>query len=116
GEGVDAGDVVGRRVGRIPVLGEVHADDSGSLRAGAIRREPGGDGGRPLAVEAHPVDDRLVLGKTEEPRLRIARLRPRRHAADFEETGTERERWRNHLAVLVESGRNTGRVGKVYTQ
>ena len=46
-------------------------------------------GGLPAIVEAHAVDHRPVLGQPEQPRLRIARLRPRGERADLDEAEAE---------------------------
>ena len=80
--------------------------------APGARREPRRDGLRALAVEAEPVDHALVRVEAEQARARIARLRLRRHAADFDEAEAEAKQLVRHLGVLVEAGREPDRIGK----
>jgi hypothetical protein len=100
-----ARDVVcgGVDVGRGLVLADVHADDArpatpppraqaGSHRVGAA------------VVEAQPVDERSIVDQPEHPRLRVARLRPRRDGADLDEAEAEREQRVDAARVLVEAG------------
>src|SRR5690606_26887284 len=71
---------------------------------------------QPIAVEAEPVDDRLVAREPEEPRARIARLRPRHHAAEFHEAEPEGQKLIGNLALLVEAGGKPDRIGKMETE
>ena len=72
---------VGGAVGAVLVGAEVEADDA----AGRPRREPGGDRGGAVVVEAEAVDDGAVPGQPEQARARVAGLRPRRRGADLDE-------------------------------
>ena len=76
------------------------------------RREARRDGRDAVAVEAEPVDHRLVGIEAEQARARIARLRLRRHAADLDEAETEPQQRIRHLGILVEAGRKPDRIGK----
>jgi hypothetical protein len=76
------------------------------------RREPRRDRLDARAVEAEPVDHRLVGIEAKQARPRIARLRLRRHAAGFDEAESEPQQRIHHFGVLVETGRKADRVGK----
>ncbi len=67
---------------------------------------------RALAGKTHPVDDRPLLDQPEDPRLRVARLRFRRHGADFDMAETETREPTPPLAVLVVAGSQPDPVGK----
>ncbi len=108
GERRDAGHVVGGTIDRILVGADVDADDA----AAAARREARRDGRDAVAVEAEPVDHRLVGIEAKQPRPRIARLRLRRHAAGFDEAEPEPEQRVHHFGILVEAGREPDRIGE----
>ena len=57
----------------------------------------------PAVVETHAVDDRPVLHQPEQPRLRIARLRPRRDRPDLDEAEAETEHLFRYFGILVEA-------------
>ncbi len=80
------------------------------MRAG---REAGGDPGRALVVEAHPVDQRAVVDQPEQPRRRVAGLRLTGDGADLDVVEAEHRQAVDAEAVLVESGRETERAGQV---
>ena len=63
-----------------------------------------------VVVEAQAVDDRAVLRQPEHARLRIARLRLRRHRADLDEAEAQREQRIDVRAVLVEAGGQADRI------
>ena len=57
----------------------------------------------PFIVEAHPVDHGPVFRQAEQPRLRIARLRTRRHCSALHKTKTILRHRRWHIAILVKA-------------
>jgi hypothetical protein len=71
---------------------------------------------RTRVVEAHPVDDRLVLAEPEQARLRVARLRVPRDGADLDEPEPQRGPRRQRAPVLVEARRETHRVREADTE
>ena len=79
----------------------------------AARRKARRDGLDALAVEAEPVDHRLVGIEAKQARPRIARLRLRRHAAGLDEAEAEPEQRIDHFGILVEAGRKADRIGKL---
>ena len=120
------GDVVGMRIDageadqvvvggaldrRRRVLADVQAEDAA---AGAKARLPdvGDERGQAVVVEAEPVDQRAGLGDAEHARLRIARLRQRRHRADLDEAEAHRAEGVDAAAVLVEPGGQADAVRK----
>ena len=64
-------------------------------------------------VEAQPVDDAALLDKPEQPRLRIARLRPWRDRANLGEAEAELQDRIGYLGILVVSGGKPDRIGKI---
>ncbi|MNN53154.1 hypothetical protein D3C81_1678910 [compost metagenome] len=66
-----------------------------------------------MIVEAHAVDDRRRLGQTEQPRLRITRLRARRDGTDLDETEAQLGKAIDGVAVLVQAGGQADRIGEV---
>ena len=81
-------------------------------RRACARRKPRRHGRDALAVEAEPVDHAFVCVQAKQPRTRIARLRLRRHPADFDEAEAEAEELIRHLGILVEARRKADRIGK----
>ena len=106
----DQADVVGGAVAGIPVGADVDPDDAA---LGRPRRQPRQHRGLALAVEAEPVDHRLIGLEPEHARPRIAGLRQRRHRADLDEAEAQAEQRVRHLGVLVEARRDADRIGKV---
>ena len=109
GEALHSGDVVGDAVGAVAVGAEVDPDDAAFLAFG----EAGVNRIVALTVEAEPVDEGVILGRTEQARARIATLRPRRDAADLDESEAEAKCAVRHLAVLVEACGEADGVGEV---
>ena len=97
---LDADDIVLRAVFRILVGADIRAD----RHAGRTFREPADEILEPVIVEAHPVDHRAVFLEPEQARLRIARLRLRRHGAAFDKAETEPRHRVRHFAILVKPG------------
>ena len=81
--------------------------------AGFPPRQPRLDGRESLAVEAEAIDHRLVPREAEKARTRIAGLRQRRHRADLGEAEAKRERRVDSLAMLVKTGGEPERIGKI---
>ena len=106
----DALDIVADIVLGVAVLADIGADDAALA---AARPKPRRHRRQALAVEAEAVDERLVLDQAEEPRRRIAGLRPRRHRADLDEAEAEAQHRVGHLGMLVEAGGEPDRVGKL---
>ncbi len=71
------------------------------------------DIGRAATRKTHPVDHRSSIHQPEDPRLRVARLRQRRHRPDLDMTETEGGETPPTLAVLVVAGGETDPVGKL---
>ena len=67
----------------------------------------------PAAVEPHAVDDRLILFEAEQPRFRIAGLRPRGDGADLDKPEPEASHRFGHSGIFVEAGGQPDRVRKV---
>ena len=107
-EAAQARHVIRDRIGAVPVGAEVGAEHA---RPAALRREPPPDRREPGVVEAHAVDQRLMLGQAEQPRPWIAGLRPGRHRADLEPAEALREQARDRFGILVEAGGEAERVG-----
>ncbi len=104
---LDARDVICDRVGALLVLAEIGADQA---RAPAPGREPCAHGLEALVVEAEPVDERAILGQTEQSRLGIAGLRARRDGAGLDEAEAEPQHGVGHLGILVEAGSEPDRI------
>ena len=85
----DAGGIIGDRGPALSLLAPILTPTMPPARAGALRRAAPQRRRLALIVEAHAVDHRPVLGQPEQPRLRIARLRPRRQRADLDEAEAE---------------------------
>src|SRR5690606_17557626 len=68
-----------------------------------------------VVVEAHAVDDGLGFRQAEQARLRVARLRARRHGADLGEAETQLAETVDGVAVLVQTGGQSDRVGEFQT-
>jgi hypothetical protein len=103
---VEPGEIVGRRAldRRRRVLADVEADDAARGAKTPRLFDVGDEGVDAVVVEPEAVDQRLRLGQPEEPRLRVAGLRLRRHGADFDEAEAERAEPVDAAAVLVEPG------------
>ena len=71
---------------------------------------------RTLAVEAEPVDDRLVAREPKHARTRIAGLGQRRDRAHLDETEAPPQQRIGHLPMLVEPCRHPHGIGKVETE
>ena len=94
------------------VLADVDAEDAAFL--GEFGGPDVGDQGVDTGVvEAHPVDDGLRLGDAEQTRFRVACLRSRCDRADFEETEAQSGQGVDVVAVLVQPGGESDRIGKV---
>ncbi len=98
---VVVGGALDRRGG---VLADVQAEDAAGAAEAARAPHVGEEGGQPLVVEAEPVDERAGGGQAEHARLRVARLRQRRHRADLDEAEAHRAQAVDGAAVLVEPG------------
>ena len=110
----------------VPVVvenGVVAGDQFGLADIDAQRHRQGADAAqlrqpfrhdlRPIAVETQSIDDRAELRNPKDTWARIARLRLRRHRTDFHRPETEPGPDRDRLAVLVTTGCQTDRIGKV---
>ena len=104
-EQVIAGGFLVRRVLVLADVDAEHAVVAGLLHVAHQRVDAG-------VVEAEPVDDRLVVLQAEHPRLRVARLRPRRGGAHFDEAEAERAERVEVVGVLVQPRGQADRVGK----
>ena len=72
-------------------------------------------GVQPAAVEPQAVDQGAVGFEPKDARLGIARLRPRRHRADFDKAETAAEQRVGDAGILVETGSDADRVRKIAT-
>ncbi|MNR15766.1 hypothetical protein D3C85_1323220 [compost metagenome] len=106
------GDIVGRLVVGILVGPQIGADRGAFGAVGQTRRERL----QPLVVEAHAVDDGPVFGQTEQARLGVAGLRARRDRAAFHGAEAEPRQAVQRLAVLVQTGGQTDRVGHLQSR
>ena len=66
-----------------------------------------------FVVDSHPVDDRIVLRKPEQSRLRIARLGLRSQRADFDEREPEPRQLIVTLSIFVQTGGQSDRRRKI---
>jgi hypothetical protein len=66
-----------------------------------------------LAVEAEPVDHRLVGFEPEDARARISELRQWRHRPDLDKAKSEAEQCVGHFGVFVKAGGDPDRIGKI---
>src|SRR5438132_7966825 len=66
-----------------------------------------------VVIEPETVDQRILFGKTKNPRLRITRLRLRGDSADLDETKPERRPGRQRDAVFVETSRQANRIREI---
>ena len=66
-----------------------------------------------LIVKAHAIDDAFGRRNAEQARLVIARLRARRHRADFGHAETHQGQLAGDFGILVEAGCHTHGVGQV---
>ena len=56
---------------------------------------------RAIVVESETIDQRVLLWQSEDPRLRISRLRFCSHGPDFDETEPERRpRWKSNAVFI----------------
>ena len=89
-------------------LADVHPD----RHVGGVPGQPQREFARSVIVEPHPVEQGLVVGQPEHPRLRIAGLGLRGHRADLGVAETQRAPGVQARAVLVEPGGQADRAGK----
>jgi len=116
GVGVDAVEAVQVIVDRafdrsVGVLADVQAEDA-ALGVKARALHIGNEGIDAAVVETHAIDDRVGRGQPEHARAWVARLRARRHGADFEKTEAEVGQRVDVAPVLVQSGGQSDRVRK----
>ena len=110
-----AGEVIvdGAFVGRVEIPADVQSEDAAALGSEAGSRDVGEKAIEAVVVEAEAVDQRLRLREPEQPRARIAGLRPRRHRTAFDESEAERGETVDVRGVLVEACREADPVGKL---
>src|SRR5207244_8908234 len=99
---------------RIEILADVDAENAASLREARASnvRDQTLDA---VVVEAHPVDQCLRFRQAKQAWPGIARLRPRRHRADLDETESQRSESIDVFVVLVQSHGYADCVGEVET-
>ena len=109
-EGFDARHVVARTIGAVFVSADVHADDAASSFSRFETRQR-----RRVSaiVEPEPVDQAVVGDEPEDARLRVARLRFRRHRSRFGKAAAHRQHGIGHARILVEASGDTDRIWKV---
>ena len=96
---------------RVEVLADINAEDAAGL--GELRLcDVGQQLVDAVVVEAHAVDDRLLLRDAEHAWLGVARLRARCHRADLDEAEAEARQRVDVLTVLVESCGEADRIGE----
>src|SRR5437667_11998081 len=64
-------------------------------------------------IESETVDQRAILRKTKDARLRIPALPFVCDRADFDESKTERCKFANVSSVLIKTGRKSDRISKL---
>ena len=106
-ERLDAFRIVARTVGAVLVGSDVDGDDAALALA---RFKPRQRGGMSAIVEAEAVDQGAVADEAEDARLRISRLRSRRHGADLGEAATHREHGVGSARILVVACGDADRV------
>ncbi len=109
-EGFDQPDVILDPVLRVLVGADIDPDNAatiGPLGQPCERR------GRPLPVEAEPVDHALIGSEPENARPLVSGLRPRRHRSDFDEAEAEPQQRIGNRCVLVKARGNSDRIGKI---
>ena len=111
GEAPNAGLIVGDAVGAVLVGADVDPDDAAA--AGARSTGAGGSASCPSLLKPSRLITAWSAVEPENARLRISRLRQRRHRSDLGEAEAEPEQCVRHLGVLVVARRHAERVGKV---
>ena len=87
----------------VAVAADVDPDDEPLRQPRTSLGDPPGEGLGAGVVEPHAVDERAVARQPEEPRARIARLRPGRDRPELDEAEPERRPALDGEAVLVEA-------------
>src|SRR5258708_7213324 len=98
---LDSGHIVGRAIRRVAVLADIGADAAGRVAPCPAFGEPLYEGRNAAAVEAQAVDDRFVLIKPKQTRLRIARLWLWGHRAPFHKAQAQRQHLLDHPGDLL---------------
>src|SRR4051794_16796094 len=98
--GAHAAHIIGDAIDTVLVRADVDANHPGKPQ---IELQASIGGWLTAVVEAHAVDDSPVFAQPEQPRTRIALLRPWSQRADLDKAEAEREHLLRHLGVLVEA-------------
>ena len=107
---VERRDVIVRRVAAVAVGADIDPDDA---PAAVAPGEPRRHRRHSRAVEAQPVDQRLVGAQAEQARRRRAGLRPGRDRPHLDEPRPRRQQRVERRGVLVEAGGDPHRIGEV---
>ena len=93
---------------------EIQANGNfGPVAVGPQSTELSGNDGGSFVIEAQPIDQRVVLGKTIKPRLGIPRLCLGGNCANFHKSETERgNRFRSARVFVKTAGKPNG-IGKL---
>ena len=69
-----------------------------------------------MVVEAEPIDGGAVWSQPEQPRAGVAALRSKRNGSYFDEAKTQAHQRRYGHRVLIKTGGQANRIGKVEAQ
>ena len=79
------------------------------IRLPDIRQQPV----NALIIEPHAIDDGACLGDAKQTRFWVSRLGTGRNRADFDKAEAKRRKRLDMLAILVQSGSQAYRIGKI---
>ena len=117
-----AGKMVQPQAGQIVLMGllqrrvEILADADAAYSTVAGPQDARDEMIDPFVVEAHAVDQRALLRNSEHARLRIPRLRPRCHRAQFDVAEAQCTQSIQVVAVLIEAGCQSQGMREVQTE
>src|SRR5688500_6619320 len=77
---------------------------------GSIMFDASRERGSPRVVEPGAIDERLIRGESKHARLRITRLRMKRHRSRFDKTKTQRCQRFKRNTILIKTGRKSHRI------
>ena len=104
---VDTDFIIGSRVRAVAILAEVDAERHTTGTDFMLVFDARADRADAVVVEAVAIDDGAILVEAKHARLLVARLRQRRHGANFHKADAALLEAGDRLAALVEAGRNT---------
>src|SRR5687768_13185013 len=106
--------IVGGRllIRHVLVTTDVHADHTAAFRFLQTFGHPLGA----FVIKPEPVDQRIIRGQPEKPRLLVAWLRPTGDRTDLDKSKPKRRELIDDDAILIEPSRDTERVRELKTE